>query len=95
MYPLSNYVDYGTCRHSEKVTASMDVPYFSRKGYFNSPPESFRLPIYAEACARQYVALDPKPSNRARTINPRVLCFVDDCAVDSDAEHSNSEGSTS
>jgi len=59
-----------------------------------SPPKSFCLPVYAETCARQYVALDPKLSYQATTVAPRVLCFVDDCALELDSSQSNSEGST-
>lgn len=76
------------------VRKSENVPILARADFFTSPPQTYALPVYAEALAQQYVAVDPRRGHRGRLLDPRVLQFVDDCAVESDSELSNSEDNT-
>ena len=48
--------------------------------FFQVLPNLFHLPVYAEALSRDFVAMDPNPTSRARSVQPRVLEFIDDYA---------------
>jgi len=62
------------------------VPYWGRWEFFPSPPKPFTLPPYVEAISEAFVASDPRPYYRARSVDPRVLQFIDDFAVESDPD---------
>ena len=70
------------------------VPFFANQGFFPSPPQPFKLPVYAEAISKDSVTLQNRPTSRARSIDARVLQFVDDRAAEVDLETSDSEGSS-
>ena len=70
------------------------VPFFGRPGFFPSPPKSFHLPVYAEALSRDFVAMDPNPTSRVRSVQPRALEFIDDYAIETDLDSSATEDSS-
>ena len=70
------------------------VPFFANQGFFPSPPEPFKLPVYAEAICRDVVTLQHRHTSRAHSIDAHVLQFVDDSAAEADLETSDSEGSS-
>jgi hypothetical protein len=84
----------GLCRQAQEVRNSKHVPFFANPGFFPSPPKPYQLPIYAKAISRDFVTLNPRPTSRAHSVDPRVLQFVDDRAIESDSETLDTEGSS-
>lgn len=82
-------------RQAQEVRISKQVPFFARPDFYPSPPRSFNLPVYAEAISSVLVSQKTRPTSRARLVDPRVLQFFDDCAVESDSQSSDSEASSS
>jgi hypothetical protein len=72
-----------------------NVPFFANPGFFPSPPKSYDLPPHIIGICNQYVANSPKVFSRAKSIDPRGLVFIDDCAIECDEETSESDEETS
>ena len=91
----SNVLFVNVCRKAKELRATRDVPFFANPSFFPSPPKSFQLPFYAEAIAQGFVTHDPKPTDRAFSVHPRILDFIDDSAMESHSLGSDSDDSSS
>lgn len=70
------------------VNSPSHLPFFGRLDFFPSPEKSFDLPVYAEDMAQAF-EVHGNTSSLSSTLNrvdPRVLRFVDDEALESDWE---------
>jgi hypothetical protein len=72
-----------------------NVPFFANPEFFPSPPKSYDLPPHIIGICDQYVANSPKNTSRAHSVDPRVLEYIDDCAIECDEDSSESDSSSS
>ena len=70
------------------------IPFFANPAFFPSPTKSYFLPSYAEDVCRASPELRSVFACKGRTIDPRVLHFIDDSAGASDSDTSHSEDSS-
>lgn len=70
------------------LKSKLNVPFFGRPDYFPSPEKSFDLPVYAEdmAQASEVYGNTYSLSSTLNRVDPRILNFVDDEALESDKE---------
>ena len=73
---------------------SKRIPFFANLAFFPSPTKSFSLPSYAEDVFKASPELRAVFACKGRTVDPRVLHFIDDFAVASDSNTSHSEDSS-
>jgi hypothetical protein len=62
-------------------------PFFALSSFLSSPERSFALPEYAEALASTFASQGNLTSRqKSRTVDPRVLQFVDAAAIESETD---------
>ncbi len=72
-----------------------NVPFFTNPAFFPSPPKSYELSNYVEGLYRDFVTVHLKITSRAHLVDPCILEFVDDCAIEPHKESSDSASSLS
>jgi hypothetical protein len=62
-------------------------PFLTISSFVSSPEKSFALPEYAEALASAFASQGDLPRHqKSRTVDPRVLQFVDVIAIESETD---------
>jgi len=76
------------------VKTLKQVLFFANPRFFPSPPKPFQLLVYVEAISSlEFAILNPRPTSRVHLVDPRILEFIDDCALELDSKALNNEGS--